>query len=321
MNRYTILNQLSTHSQLVKSNLLYLVLSGSRAYGTDTLESDYDYRGIFINSLDSYLLNKNIDQVECNTNDIVIYELSKFIKLAKNCNPNIVELLFVDPECIVYKHPLMERILQHRDLFISKQARNTFLGYAKSQLKRIQRHKRWLDNPLQKPLRRDYNLEPLRCFSNIKLQSLNTLSSNDFEELGMDTDIKAYIQLELQYQNDYDEWYKYNTWVTNRNPERAKLEALAGYDCKHASHLIRLQLNAKEIAETGTMHTRSRNVQLLKDIRNGKYTYEELIHMSNELIKEVNLAFDKSNIPATANHSLIDDIVYDLLYEWFSLET
>jgi len=129
----------SSTPSFVKDDLIFLVLSGSHAYGMATAESDLDYRGIcmvpphslFTTSIDHF------NQAEDKTNDITIYSIIKYFRLAAQVNPNIVELLFVDPSVIVYKHPIMDRILKNNNLFISQKAMHTFSGYAVSQLKRV----------------------------------------------------------------------------------------------------------------------------------------------------------------------------------------
>lgn len=133
---------------LNENNKLFEVIAGSVAYGTNTPESDLDIRGVFMLPEDSYksLLHYS-DQVNDKTNDITFYELKKFLRLASDCNPNIIELLWTPEDCIVYKHPMAKALFENRDLFISKKAYHTFSGYAYSQIKRAKGQNKWVNNP------------------------------------------------------------------------------------------------------------------------------------------------------------------------------
>ena len=81
------------------------------------------------------------------TGDAVIYALTKFVRLALACNPNIIELLYTDARHVLFANDYGQQLVDHRYLFLTKQARHTFAGYAISQLRRIERHHRWLVNP------------------------------------------------------------------------------------------------------------------------------------------------------------------------------
>lgn len=135
--------------------------AGSYAYGTNLPTSDIDERGVFI-APPSHVVSciQTIEQIEDKQKDVTIYELRKFMKLAANCNPNIIELLFTEEENILEIHPAWERIRKHRNLFLSKKAKHTFSGYAMRQLKRIKGHHKWISQdgliPKQHPVLGDY---------------------------------------------------------------------------------------------------------------------------------------------------------------------
>lgn len=113
---------------------LYLVIRGSHAYGTNIETSDTDYAGVFIQSLDDILGNKYAEQVNDDKNDIVIYELRRFLELLSTNNPNILELLNTPEDCVIYKHPIFDIILENKNIFITKQCAKSFSGYAYAQI-------------------------------------------------------------------------------------------------------------------------------------------------------------------------------------------
>ena len=113
---------------------LYLVIRGSHAYGTSLPTSDTDYSGVFVQNLDSILGMSYVEQINDDKNDIVIYELRRFLELLAKNNPTILELLNTPEDCVVYKHPLFDKILENKDNFLTKICANSFGGYAKEQI-------------------------------------------------------------------------------------------------------------------------------------------------------------------------------------------
>ena len=113
---------------------LYLVIRGSHAYGTNIPTSDTDYSGVFVQNLDSILGMSYVDQINDDKNDIVIYELRRFLELLAKNNPTVLELLNTPEDCVIYKHPLFDKILENKDNLLTKICANSFGGYAKEQI-------------------------------------------------------------------------------------------------------------------------------------------------------------------------------------------
>lgn len=113
---------------------LYLVIRGSHAYGTNIETSDTDYAGVFIQSQDDILGNKYKEQINDDNNDIVIYEIRRFLELLGSNNPTVLELLNTPEDCVVYKDPIFDIVLENRDNFITKICAKSFGGYAKQQI-------------------------------------------------------------------------------------------------------------------------------------------------------------------------------------------
>jgi predicted nucleotidyltransferase len=113
---------------------LYLVIRGSHAYGTNLPTSDTDYSGVFVQNLDSILGMSYVEQINDDKNDIVIYELRRFLELLAKNNPTVLELLNTPDDCVVYKHPIFDKILENKDNLLTKICANSFGGYAKEQI-------------------------------------------------------------------------------------------------------------------------------------------------------------------------------------------
>jgi predicted nucleotidyltransferase len=161
----------------VPKHTILLSLAGSKSYGTDHPLSDTDYKGILVPPRRYYLspfrgfdqalfkgsgetgrLSEISGQVEADVEGC-IFGLQKFVKLASACNPNVVELLFVDEEHIVKQTEEGKELRKNRNIFLSQAACKTFTGYAMSQLKRIKTHKAWIDSPpVERPKRKEFDL-------------------------------------------------------------------------------------------------------------------------------------------------------------------
>ncbi len=146
----------STHQQIshmtieeLKSHnwLLFECISGSRAYGTHLPTSDTDIKGVFVLPKEEYYGLRYIEQINNESNDIVYYELRRFIELLNRNNPNILEMLNTPQDCILYKHPLFD--LVKPEMFLSKLCKDTFAGYAISQIQKARGLNKKILNPVE----------------------------------------------------------------------------------------------------------------------------------------------------------------------------
>ena len=129
-NKYTL--------DYIKSNglILFECIGGSIAYGTNIPSSDIDIRGVYIAELNDILIGKYPEQISDKTNDTTYYELGRFLTLVSTNNPNILELLNTPEDCVKYKNPLFDILIENRTNFISKSAKNSFSGYAFQQIQK-----------------------------------------------------------------------------------------------------------------------------------------------------------------------------------------
>ena len=128
-------NFLRTNEKL-KDNIVLLVVAGSHAYGLNTEESDLDIRGISMGTSDSILGMESFDIFEDKNTDTVIYSIKRFMELAIKGAPNVLEILFSNPENILYcDRKIGKMLLDNRDMFLSKRIYYSFKGYAKNALK------------------------------------------------------------------------------------------------------------------------------------------------------------------------------------------
>jgi len=256
--------------ELMRDNMLVKHYAGSLAYGTNLPTSDVDFRGVFcadpVNIRTPFFPVRECEDV--NEEDTKLYELSHFMKLCVDCNPNIIETLWCSPEDIIYNTPAYEMLRQNRHKLLSSKIAFTTSGYAISQLKRILSHEKWISNPQpeEAPKPKDF-VSMIQYFGKDKMLKfdisewndghrlvpygnnvygvyyehgrqlfdkfgkLNTTYEGDRSEFESKTPIMI-IKFNKNVYNEFkDKHTNYWNWKKNRNAVRAKLEEEHGYDC------------------------------------------------------------------------------------------
>lgn len=335
------INYLKTHDLI-----LLECISGSRAYGLDTPTSDTDIKGVFYLPKSYYygLHGDYIPQISNTTNDVVYYELGRFVELLLQNNPNIMELLATPPDKILYKHPLMNQFKS--EWFVSKLCQKTFAGFALSQIKKSRGLNKKIVNPLPKD--KKSILDFCVVFDNQKSidlkdwlathhlhQSQIGLSkmphSLNIYAMFVGEDFKGVIHHELandvalssipkglnpvgylsfnqmgysKYCQDYAEYWH---WVEHRNQDRyqSTLNHGKGYDAKNIMHTFRLLYTALDIAHLGKVVVKRDNRDELLAIKSGQFDYDELLQKADKLMNDVEIAFSHSQLPDNPNTALI----------------
>lgn len=165
----------------LRDHTILLAVAGSRAQGMHTPESDVDLRGVAVPPAAALLGFRTRFEQADRAEEMLpfepllteaeravvartklegsVYALAKFARLAADCNPNLLEVLFCREAELRLVSPLGERLREARRAFLSAKARHTFTGYALGQLKRIQGHRNWLLSPPKAPPERaDFGL-------------------------------------------------------------------------------------------------------------------------------------------------------------------
>lgn len=274
----------------VHNNTIHRIIAGSRLYGTARPDSDIDIRGVCLAPVETLLGLSEFKQYQKEGEDWTIYELRRFCILALGANPNIFDLLMAPKEAWQIFDSRWETIYENRQAFLSQKARHTFSGYAVSQLKRIQRHRRWLVDPPDHP--------PSQ------------------EEFGGVWDGSTYqfpkIIREKEYRKACQKWKNYQRWLKERNPKRAELERKFGYDTKHASHLIRLMLQGVNLINEGMYNPRlsGRSLEMTLAVLNGRWEYERLVSWAESMDKHIHEM--NSVLPKRPNRKLVEQLCIEI---------
>uniref|UniRef100_A0A6M3IU62 Putative nucleotidyltransferase n=1 Tax=viral metagenome TaxID=1070528 RepID=A0A6M3IU62_9ZZZZ len=287
--------------EVAEKNMILKVRAGSYLYGTNTLESDEDYIGIFIPE-EKYLLGLNkIEEVSKEDCDDKLYSLSKFAKLALDNNPNILELLFVDAEDVLYINDLGLDLLELKNSFLSQNIKHRFLGYAFSQKKKMvtklenysdiyEAHYYLVNNKHNENEIFLVDLLPSPLFERTK----DMIKVGDISLPAAITIKKAINTLKVRIEKFGD---------------RKELVTRYGFDTKFALHLIRLITEGITLLRKGTLKFPLPNASFLMDIRNGVYSLDKILDISDGLESIMERVYKYTKLPKKPDFSKINDFV------------
>ena len=303
-------------------NVILLGLSGSRAYGTNKPNSDYDVRGVALNTKRELLGMTTFDQFLNEETDTTIYSVNRFVRLLADCNPNIIELLGLADDDYIYISPLGQMLLDNKDLFLTKRAYHTFGGYAYAQLKRLQNataRDSLEDEEREKHILHSVEKQIEQIQENFADQNGDiTLEIDDAITEGHSKEIYMNGKFEHYPLRGFNQMYNAMNQVCkdydhldhrNRKKDDAHLN-------KHAMHLIRLYQMAVEILGKGELSTRRTgdDLELLRSIRHGDYMVDSVMSSAfYQLVDKyeglLESAYEKSTLPKSPDFKRIEELL------------
>lgn len=308
------------YNEHLGDNIIYITLGGSYSYGTNTEKSDIDIRGIVLERKEELMGLSNFDQFINEQTDTVVYGLKKIVKLLMNCNPNIIEMLGTKEEHIIYVGEEGQLLRDNLDMFLSKKCISSFGGYATAQLNRIKNalardsySQEESENHILEVIEKKLiNLK--EHYSDYTKSGNILLYIDDSEKESYDKEI--FVDIELKHfplrdfkniYNDMNEVTKQYGKMGSRNKKKDEASLF-----KHAMHLIRLLEMGTEILEGKGVKTYRENREDLLDIRNGKYTLDEIFELADEKEKIFKYAGDNTALPKRPKYNEIEEMIMDI---------
>jgi hypothetical protein len=240
--------------------LLLQCISGSKAYGLDTPQSDTDIKGVFALGKNEFYGLQYTEQVANPSNDIVYYELKRFVELLVRNNPTILELLSTPSDKVLYRHPVMDLI--RPEMFLSKLCLQSFAGYAQSQIKKAKGLNKKIFNPIDEKRKNILDFcYIIEGYSSIPLQVWLRRNTYFQENCGL---------INIPHSKDI-----YAVFYQSQTKEKL-CEICSGDDAKNMMHTFRLLNMAEEIALEKRIHVFRKDREFLLKIRNGEFLYDDL---------------------------------------------
>lgn len=117
---------------------------------------------------------------------------------------------------------------------------------------------------------------------------------------------------ETLFQQDLKKYNSFWEWKTNRNPTRFGLENEYFFDTKHAMHLVRLLRMGYEALTEGIIKVKRPDAQELLSIRNGAWTYEQVVEYAEFMKEEVDRALKLQNLPDAVDSRFAGNLVMQI---------
>lgn len=303
--------------RLLPEGLISLCWRGSVAHGMYVPKSDpnsiddKDVMGLYIAPLEHYLGFGRQDVYEQWEGewDCVFYELRKFIGLLLNCNPNVLSLLWLKPNGIIYESGLGARLREHRDLFVTKKAYHSFSGYAHAQFKKMisfNQEAQALMQQLEDQLV-SFDIDPESCDAG---HSLRRPDGQPF--VGATTEMMEVVK---RYRGERRRYYSGGYM----GQKRRELVRRVGYDAKNAAHLIRLLRMGIEFLTEGTLHIERADAPELLDIKRGEWPLEKVKSEAERLFALSQEAYVRSTLPAEPKRDEAERLCVSMISDYHHL--
>jgi hypothetical protein len=293
--------------KLERFNCVFVGFHGSHLYGLDRECSDIDVKAIYLPTKTDLILGESVkthnyknDELDI---EVEVKSLSSFIKSAKSCDTNCVDLLHCPPEMVINKQPLWDNITQYSNCIFAKNMKG-IIGYIKTHSKKYTNKIDRL-NEMQKVLKLcgsvDYDLKPM--YGTIK----DLAESASWKEFKYVKPVTLVQDHEQQYLDICGKKYIY-TWSIdqleaamvneiNRYGKRTNDGQTKGMDTKSLSHALRVLYELEEILTTGTIKFPLKDKDFVLRAKLGQVSYEEVMDAIDTKYEVCMELLDKSNLP------------------------
>lgn len=151
------------------------------------------------------------------------------------------------------------------------------------------------------------------------------LNSEEFHiyaarSLGLDDNLTEAFQKERAYKNALKHYKDREIWKKERNKVRFELEEKFSFDTKHGMHLVRLYLSCIEMLKTHTITVKRPDAEFLLSIRNGAWSYDELIEWASKKDEELNELYKTSTLRHEPNRVEINNWLINTQTTFYNLK-
>jgi hypothetical protein len=314
---------------------------GSHVYGTNTPQSDRDFKGLAIPSKRDIILQRAFRTINestgndrtKNTKDDIdreIFSLHHFMKLLTEGQTVCLDMLFTPPE--FYTMPghcdyLWTHLQNNQDKLVTKKM-SAFAGYCQAQAAKyslkgsnLSAYEAAMDFFGQYPVHKkvattEYNLlinkfadaevlngKEMPLIHIVQIPN-NKGHMEEYLQVGPKTKVPFNASCGIAYNIFKGQYDKYG--------ERAKLaQSNQGVDWKALMHAVRVCQEAIELCKTGRITFPRPERDVLLKIRQGALAYQEVALMIEDGLVQLTEAKEKSSLPEAPDFKWIEDFVVD----------
>lgn len=317
--------------------IMFKTKFGSHLYGTNTENSDTDYKGVFKCDLDDIILKKDkkvisqttkigggtIHGVRNEATDVEteFKEIREFIKDCQDGQTYALDMLFAPKDCWLESTPDWEYIVSHRDKLLSKNV-EPYIGYCRQQAGKY-------------GLKGSRLGELIRVIEFLKKQSDHDKLGEVVDYLGKSEFVEV-VEIECprphgetpikeKFLNVLGKKFQFNRHIKEilvsllhmqeKYGSRAKqAQQNEGIDWKAISHAYRCCNQLKELAQTGAIKFPLDSAPYLLRIKKGEIDYKIVQEELFELMQVAVNMVKQSNLPESPDYAFWENYILDLYY-------
>lgn len=290
-----------------KYKVIVVMEFGSKMYGTNTPNSDIDYKGIYLPTKEQILLNEKIKTIKFSTGnndskntkediDIDLIPLHVFVKKAMEGDTIAIDMIHCNPMNIVYTNGnIWKFIREYRYKFYTKNLTGP-VQYAKKQAAKYGISFGRLGN-VKNVIK---NLES--CDPDAKMETVwNNLYTGEYVKF-VESNGNFFYEVcgkKLQNTNTIGHCLEVvKRFMKNYGKRSEEAEENKGIDWKAVSHALRYSYQIKELFETGDIKFPLKNKNYLLEVKQGKHSYKDIVAPELEnLLDELKVLSENSHLP------------------------
>ena len=310
----------------MKETILVHMIFGSHLYGTNTPESDKDYKGVFLPNIKDLVLCRVPKSYESKTKtsnaqknsssdiDSSFYSLNYFIDLACKGETVALDMLHAPKRAFIEYHWSWLELQKIRSKFYTKNL-SSLVGYARHQaakygVKGSRLHdarlilailtanksrkvgEMWDSFPTTDNLVKVYNEDGSPKFYDVCGKKMTlTASCNHYLEM-------------------------VDNFVVNYGDRARKAELNEGIDWKAVSHAFRAAYQVRAILSEGDFTYPLKETPIIQDVKAGRLNYAKVVGpLLDSLLDQVMELSNNSTLPEKVDREFIDNWILDMYYQ------
>ena len=296
-------------------NILFLCKFGSHLYGTNTPESDEDYKGVYLPTLEqciigevprtvSYYSGKDDSKNTKNDIDIEIYSLHYYLKLLQRGDTGALDMLHApvdNKDIVLHSTDIWTCLNKNRSEFYTTNL-SAFVGYCRKQASkygikgsRLNACKKVMDYLKDRPGKLSDQYDDFPTGDHVHYIDASKDLKIDFPMWQVcGKKFQTTVECTYMWKSLYKFYSEYG--------KRAKLAAEnKGVDWKAVSHALRCAFEMNYIYTEGDIKFPLYHAEYLTKVKQGKIDYKEVGSYIEELMDKIELTASLSKYPEKVN--------------------
>lgn len=321
------------------TNEIFRCVAGSRLYGTDTPDSDTDFKAVHLPTKEEILLGRGKPVISRSTGDkdgrngaddvdVESFTLQRYLKLASDMQTIPVEMLFVinpddmghNPRMYGYDGdtiggPIWGHIVDNRDKILSNNT-DSFVGYCKGQAVKYSMRGKRLETfvKVRDTLQKHIEIGVLVSAIRPELEAIEGVYFVDkLQPGGKFIPYMSVNGRQVPATMKCREAAKVYEKPIKEAGRRAVSAMEAGnMDCKALYHAMRIADQGIELFSTGKITFPAKNIPLLMKIRRGEVDLDETLDLFDEKVLALESIGDNSPLSDKPDLEWIDSYVSEV---------